>query len=397
MRMQEITFFEKKVTKKTFASSRVLATALPTRRRTKGFLVVFFRRELFACLVFLAPAPARADTIEALSTPAIAVRAPSHVVLIALASAGPRLLAAGEHGVIIYSDDDGRSWTQARVPVDVTLTAIAFATPRIGWAAGHYGTILATQDGGQSWHLQLDGNQANQLTAAAAAAAQAAPGTSPAIPLAAIRASHFLADGPDKPFLAILAQSPAQVTVFGAYRLAMHSDDGGKTWTDWSLRIGDRLSHHLYAAARIGAQLCIAAESGNVFCSADQGASFPAIASPGPATLLGLLPAGDGGMLAFGVAGLADRSADGGKTWSAISLGAQSNLTCGRVLASGAILLGGEDGTLYLSTDQGRHFTPLAQTEPMAIFDLIEAPDGDILAAGSGGIMTIPKTALGAS
>jgi photosystem II stability/assembly factor-like uncharacterized protein len=338
------------------------------------------------------PLMGQAAGIEALTTPAIAVRVPYKVVLIALANAGTRILAAGEHGVIIYSDDNGKTWTQASVPVDLTLTSIAFATPQIGWAAGHYGAILKTQDGGATWQLQLNGIQANQLTEAAANAAVQSHDSSPAAPLAQLRAAHFTAGGPDKPFLSVLAQSPSSVTVFGAYRMVMHSDDGGKTWADWSLRIGDRLSHNLYDAAMIGDKICIAGESGNVYCGA--GANFPAIASPGPATLLGILPTGDGGMLTFGVAGLADRSADGGQTWASLSLGAQSNLTCGRVLKSGAILIGGEDGSLYLSTDHGKTFHALPQSEPMAIFDLAQAPDGDILVAGSGGVLTLPGAAL---
>jgi photosystem II stability/assembly factor-like uncharacterized protein len=338
------------------------------------------------------PLMGEAAGIEALDTPAIAVRAPDRVVLIALANAGSRILAAGEHGVIIYSDDNGKTWAQASVPVDLTLTSIAFATPQIGWAAGHYGVILHTQDAGATWQVQLNGIQANQLTQAAADAAQADHDASPAAPLAELRAAHFTAGGPDKPFLSVLAQSASSVTVFGAYRMVMHSDDGGKTWADWSLRIGDRLSHNLYDAAVIGGKICVAAESGNVYCAA--GASFPAVTSPGPATLLGILQTGDGGMLSFGVAGLADRSADGGQTWASLTLGAQSNLTCGRVLKSGAILIGGEDGSLYLSTDHGRNFHALAQSEPMAIFDLAQAPDGDILMAGSGGVLTLPSAAL---
>jgi len=349
-------------------------------------------KRLSICVLAAWPLMGQAAGIEALNTPAIAVRVPYKVVLIALANAGGRILAAGEHGVIIYSDDSGKTWTQASVPVYLTLTSLAFATPKIGWAAGHYGVILNTQDAGATWQMQLNGIQANQLTQAAANAAVQSHDPSPAAPLAEVRAARFMAGGPDKPFLSVLAQSPSSVTVFGAYRMVMHSDDGGKTWADWSLRIGDRLSHNLYDAAVIGGKICVAGESGNVYCGT--GADFPAVTSPGPATLLGILPTGDGGMLGFGVAGLADRSADGGQSWASLSLGAQSNLTCGRVLKSGAILIGGEDGSLYLSTDHGRNFHALGQSVPMAIFDLGQAADGDILVAGSGGVLTIPSAAL---
>lgn len=346
---------------------------------------------------FMSQAGGLATDVAALNTPAIAVRVPDKVVLIALANAGARLLAVGEHGVIIYSDDSGKTWTQARVPVDVTLTALGFATPFQGWAVGHYGTILHTADGGATWQLQLNGVQANQLTLAAAKLAEADHATGPAIPLAQLRAAHFLANGPDMPFLSVLAQSASSVTVFGAYRMVMHSDDGGKSWADWSLRIGDRLSNHLYDAAMIGNEICVAGESGHVFCSSNNGASFPAVTSPGPATLLGILPVGAGGMLVFGVAGLAELSSNAGKTWRSVNLGAQSNLTCGRVLKSGVILLGAEDGSLYVSRDHGSHFQPLTQSEPMAIFDLAQAADGNIVLVGSGGVMILPLAAVSQS
>jgi hypothetical protein len=38
----------------------------------------------------------------------------------------------------------GRQWRQASVPVSVTLTAVSFATPQLGWAVGHAGVVLHT-------------------------------------------------------------------------------------------------------------------------------------------------------------------------------------------------------------------------------------------------------------
>ena len=91
---------------------------------------------------------APATGIRALDEGAITVKAPDKVVLIAVARAGNRLVAAGEHGVICYSDDNGITWVQGKVPVDVTLTTVAFVSPTDGWAAGHYGVILHTTDAG---------------------------------------------------------------------------------------------------------------------------------------------------------------------------------------------------------------------------------------------------------
>src|ERR1700730_2204806 len=62
-------------------------------------------------------------------------------VLLGIAAAGNRLVAVGERGCIVYSDDNGKRWQQARVPVSATLTAVTFASPTQGWAVG---TALVT-------------------------------------------------------------------------------------------------------------------------------------------------------------------------------------------------------------------------------------------------------------
>jgi photosystem II stability/assembly factor-like uncharacterized protein len=95
-------------------------------------------------------------------------------------------------------------------------------------------------------------------------------------------------------------------------------------------------------------------------------------------------------MISFGVAGLAYRSEDGGRRWVAVPVGAQSDLTSGRVLANGAIMLGCEDGSLYVSQNHGDSFHVLGQAEPMAVFDLAQAQDGDVILVGSGGVLTVP-------
>jgi hypothetical protein len=128
-------------------------------------------------------APA-ATGVRVLDEAAIAVKAPSKVELIAITRAGNRLVAVGEHGVIIYSDDNGFRWTQASVPVDLLLTAVRFATASVGWAVGQHGVILRTDDGGATWRLQFDGIQANHLTLATAQAATASHDPSPGTPLA---------------------------------------------------------------------------------------------------------------------------------------------------------------------------------------------------------------------
>ena len=93
-------------------------------------------------------------------------------VLQASAVAGQRLVAAGARGHIVYSDDRGASWQQAKVPVSADLTALHFVDARQGWAVGHEGVVLHTADGGASW--QAPTRRPSRQCAGARARAQAA-------------------------------------------------------------------------------------------------------------------------------------------------------------------------------------------------------------------------------
>jgi len=334
------------------------------------------------------PAPTGARPLD---TPAIAAKAPDRVNLIAITRAGNRLVAVGEHGVIIYSDDNGQTWTQASVPVSVLLTAVGFATPTQGWAAGHYGVILHTSDAGATWQEQLNGIQANQLTLDAANQAVAQDPNSAAAQHALHRANIFVAAGADKPFLSVLAEDANDAIIVGGYRLAMKTTDGGKTWQDCSLHIGDPISQNLYDIATVGSNLYIAGEAGNVFVSTDGGNSFPMTIAPTDATMFGALATGDNGVLVFGVAGQAYRSDDNGKTWQVVKqFDSEANLLAARTLSSGAIAVANEAGVIYVSRDHAHSFTALPQAQPMAIFDFVPAENGDVIAVGNLGVLRIP-------
>jgi photosystem II stability/assembly factor-like uncharacterized protein len=340
---------------------------------------------------------AKAQTgFRPLDEAAISAKAPASAFLISIARAGQRLVAAGDEGLIIYSDDNGQHWTQASVPVSVEITALKFASPEIGWAVGQYGVILHTQDGGESWQTQLTGIQANRLTLAAANQAVADHDPAPGAPLAQRRAEHFLAGGPDNPFLTVWAPNPQEAIAFGAYRMAMKTTDGGKTWTDWSLHVGDEYSHNLYDAEDAGGAVYIAGETGLVFRSADGGNSFQPVTSPSQTTMFGAIGIGAHGVLVYGVAGQAYISNDDGQTWTSVALGATANLTSACKTADGSIVIADEYGNLYVSRDQGKTFTQSHVSVSMAVFDLIQAADGTLVAVGNAGVQRVPAAAFAA-
>ncbi|HXO16428.1 MAG TPA: hypothetical protein VN835_08795 [Steroidobacteraceae bacterium] len=73
-------------------------------------------------------------------------------LLIAVATAGPRLVAVGDRGIILLSDDRGGSWVQAlEVPTQALLTGVCFLDAEHGVAVGHDEVILATADAGRTW------------------------------------------------------------------------------------------------------------------------------------------------------------------------------------------------------------------------------------------------------
>ena len=80
----------------------------------------------------------------------------AHKALInALEKSGDRIFGVGVHGIIVYSDDEGDSWTQAdEVPFTKTLTDISCPSQNKCWATGHDATILHSFDGGQTWEIQ---------------------------------------------------------------------------------------------------------------------------------------------------------------------------------------------------------------------------------------------------
>lgn len=109
---------------------------------------------LVASVCWPAQASSLPPPLEAKARP---VKQLTRVAVQAMARAGDRLVAVGERGVVLLSDDEGRHWRQASVPVSVTLTSLAFVDDKIGWAVGHGGVVLHSIDAGATWSKQIDG------------------------------------------------------------------------------------------------------------------------------------------------------------------------------------------------------------------------------------------------
>jgi photosystem II stability/assembly factor-like uncharacterized protein len=247
--------------------------------------------------------------------------------MLAAAWAGPRAVAVGAHGIVLLSDDQGKSWRQAgKVPADVTLTGVSFAGEKEGWAVGHAGVVLHTVDGGQRWELQRS-------------------------------APHQ-----DRPLFAVHFFDASHGVAVGLWSLVLTTGDGGRHWTERQLppppgaRRADLNLFGLFAGP--AGALYAAAEKGYVLHTQDQGASWNYLATGYRGSFWAGTALADGALLVGGLRGALYRSADAGRHWSRIDTGSTASITALARIGSGSdggVLAVGQDG-LTLRSDDGVAF-----------------------------------------
>ena len=322
---------------------------------------------------------------DPINSPAQASSLAQRSVLVAAARAGHRLVAVGERGHVLLSDDEGKSWQQAHVPVSTTLTAVQFVDARQGWAAGHSGVILHTTDGGANWVKQLDGKQALKLMQSAAAQSSDADLQQ--------RMARQVQDGPDKPFLDVYFTDARHGLAVGAYGLAFETQDGGAHWVPLQGLIQNPDERHLYAVQARSDGMYLAGEQGLMWRRSTGEQRFEALKTPFENTIFDLLSSPDGALLAVGLGGKVHRSTDQGATWQSSQPAGKAALTAGVVLQD-AVVLAGEAGQLLISRDGGLSFTPVAAPLFPAV-GLLTVNDGQLLMVGPLGAqsLTLPSAA----
>lgn len=351
------------------------------------------RRALFALTAGWAGAGwARAALVgDPLLTAAPKRRADRPGLLLDLAWAGGRLVAVGEAGLIQYSDDQGRRWQQAEVPVGVTLTAVCFADAQRGWAVGHSGVVLHSADAGATWRKQLDGVGAGEVVLRDAKAAGS--------PEWLRQAGQGAAEGADKAFFDVRFDTTGHGLVVGAYGLALRSHDGGAQWQAVPPEaLPNRKGRHLYAIAGDLAAPYLAGEQGLLLGPGVSPGTFEPLASPYVGSFFGLVVGPGEQLLAYGLRGHAFRSTDRGRQWQPVALGAAGSLMAGGRLRDGRVLLADETGKLLLGDAAAERFAVLQAPQAAYVSAWAEAPDGSLILAGARGatrlgpIAQTPKT-----
>jgi photosystem II stability/assembly factor-like uncharacterized protein len=313
---------------------------------------------------------------------------------------GGRLVAVGERGRIMLSDDNGLSWRQVRSPVSTTLICCRFASANIGWISGQMGVVLKTEDAGESWRRVLDGFTAASAMLAEAKADAAKPGAAPSppsddtAPTELQNAQFFVSSGAAIPLLTILPLSETHLLVFGGFGLALESQDGGITWQGIAARVPDPNGLHIYAALRSGDAVIAVGEQGLIL-RGPPGGVLNTIQSPFSGSLFGLLKLASGNQLAFGLQGAVLLSADDGLTWQSSKPATGSGILAGVVLQDQRILLGDEGGNLLLSSDAGHSFKAFPVMAPVTA--LAQAADQSLILGSPIGLHRLPINTLGRS
>ena len=195
---------------------------------------------------------------------------------------GSNLVAVGNNGAIVTSNDGGTSWSLGTRQVDATLRSVYFATATKGWAVGDAGTILVTNDAGNTWTNQ------------------------------SVITSQSLTG--------VRFTDAQKGLVCGTKGLMIMSTDGGNAWTSLSTGTTKNLRSVSYLN---GTTAVAVGDSTAIIKSTDGGTSWNLRSSGLPgSTIRNFLsvqfPSPTVGYV-VGSSGVVRKTTDGGETWNAVS------------------------------------------------------------------------------
>ena len=261
--------------------------------------------------------------------------------------------AVGNFGSIHHTADGGKVWTSQTSGTKTPLFDVDFADERRGWIVGASGLILRTTDGGATW----------------TAGRSPVPG--------------------DKHLFNVAAVDERTVWAVGDWGAIAMTRDGGETWLDRSLGI---LTVHvedsperslqtitddvilydvMFVDARHG---FIAGEFGSLFVTQDAGETWRRLPTGTQKTLFGVDFVSPREGWVVGIDGIVMRTTDGGATWDVqrgiVDVGAIGDLSFVEAMENPGLyavqvagprgVVVGETGSLFVSDDGGRSWTPRA-------------------------------------
>ena len=315
---------------------------------------------LAALLITAGSQSAIAEYQDPLDIPALPMATAPQSLLLDVARAGERLVAVGERGHIVYSDDQGSNWTQADVPARAQLNAVYFIDAEQGWAVGEDAVILHTSDGGHSWLKQFDAREAEMKG----------------------------------PLLDLHFKNGDEGYAVGVFNKLYRTTDGGAHWKSWQEHADNLDEWHFFAMASTAEDtLYITSEAGLLFRSVDGGESFVPMQTAHDGSFHGILAKrGSDGLdrlILSGVGGKLFTSVDGGERWHELETQTEAGLSGGTWLSDGSALVVGADGILlHVAADLGS-VSKSQRDNGLPLSSVLQKPEGDFVLVGLGGVQSM--------
>lgn len=277
-----------------------------------------------------------------------------------IAYAGKRIVAVGELGHILVSDDQGKTWKEAEVKPSrgSALTQVTFFNDKEGVATGQDGWLLRTEDGGGHWvELQFD----EKLS---------------------------------EPMLGAWGLSSGQVFAFGSFGRFFASQDRGKTWEKRDAGGGDR---HLNAmAGGEDGRLMLVGEQGQVLRSDDGGTSWKLLPQFYNGSFFGVIRLSADEWIAYGLRGNIYATRDFGESWQPSQKeGIPVGMFGHAVLEDGRVVIVGQGGSVLVSQDRGATFKLMKAGGNDNYTSALSLSGGLLMIAGDSGIRTLNMNAQG--
>lgn len=270
-------------------------------------------------------------------------------------------IAVGKFGLILLTEDGGKTWQTRPSGTTGTLSGVSFADHQHGFVVGSGGTLLATSDGGATWKLQDSGTKDQLLNVYAVSPVQAyavgAFGTmistsdggqkwnKQQLPWEKLIERIVKEGGLVEPNLnAVYFSSTELGWAVGEFGLVLHTKDGGRTWA--AQRYGSDLPQ-LYAVKFVDQRRGWAmGQAGSLIYTEDGGQRWSSVEHENKRDLYDASFQGERGVL------VGDRvilvSVDGGSSWSSSAANPEDRWLSGAALKSSEAIVVGGSGTIRL-------------------------------------------------
>lgn len=263
---------------------------------------------------------------------------------------GETLVAVGERGVILFSEDGGRSWKPRHEAVrePVTLTAVAaFGTDTL-LAVGHDNLVLRSTDRGRNWAATLHDAELGE------------------------------------PLLGLWSSDGKRIYAFGSFGKFFVSNDAGQTWSKRDLPINGEHLNSMDGAA--DGRRILVGEMGLVLRTQDGGATWEQVEPFYDGSLFGVSRLAGRSWVAYGMRGHVFVSHDDGAHWEQVELGHKLPLYGHVRTADNGVLIVGSGGAYAWLDETGELTTTGYLKGQDTLTSAVMLGDGRLVVAGQRGL-----------